>query len=85
MANMEITQRVQAERIELGDAGGTRLLAPRSHRGVATYTALSLPLLAVMIWSALWGIDHWYQWAALGAIVSTTLGLMIAISPSRRG
>jgi hypothetical protein len=85
MANMDITQRVQAERIELGYADGSRLLGVRSPRGPVTYTLLALPLLAVLTWLALTGIEHWYQWAVLAGFVATTVGLMVAVSPSRRG
>jgi hypothetical protein len=30
-------------------------------------------------------IDHWSQWVVLGAIIFTLIGLMIALSPNRRG
>jgi hypothetical protein len=84
MANMDITTRVQLERIDLSEMGGTRLLAA-SRRGLAIFTGLGLVLLAVLIWSAFAGVDEWYQWAVLGAFVTTAIGLMIAVSPSRRG
>ena len=32
-----------------------------------------------------WGIDGWAQALVLGVIVLTTIGLMIAVSPNRRG
>jgi hypothetical protein len=84
MANMDITTRAQVERIDLSETGGTRLLGA-SRRGLAIYTALGLLLLPVLIWAAFAGVDEWYQWAVLGAFVTTTIGLMIAVSPSRRG
>ena len=84
MANMDITQRVQLERLDLGYSAGTRLLGVHSVRALAVYTALALPLLAALTWAALDGIEHAYQWVVLGVIVATTIGLMIAVSPSRR-
>jgi hypothetical protein len=84
MANMDITQRVQVERIDLDYPGGTRLLGVRSARGMAIYTALALPLLGLLVWSALAGIAAAYQWIVLGAVLITTVGVMIAVSPARR-
>jgi hypothetical protein len=85
MANMDVTQRVQLERFDLDYPAGTRLLGVRSARGLATYTAIALPLLLVLAWTALAGIDHSYQWIVFGALVFTTIGVMIAVSPARRG
>ncbi|HYU61059.1 MAG TPA: hypothetical protein VEK39_09880 [Solirubrobacterales bacterium] len=85
MANMDTTQRVQIERIDLDYPGATRLLGVRSARGLAVYTAVTVPLLGVLGWAAFTGIEQWYQWIVLGAFVFTTIGVMIAISPARRG
>lgn len=85
MGNMDYTQRSQTERAELGDAGSQRLLRARSNRGPITYTLLALPLLAVLIYATVAGIDEWWQALVLGVIVLTTIGLMIAVSPNRRG
>ena len=30
-------------------------------------------------------IDNWSQWVVLAAIIATLIGLMIAVSPNRRG
>lgn len=84
MANMDVTQRVQTERIDLGHAHSTRLLRARSRTGPITYTALTLPILGVLAYATIAGIDEWWQAAVLGVIVATTIGLMIAISPTRR-
>ena len=85
MANMNVTDRTQYERTDLGDTRSTRLLTARSRRGPAIYTLLCLPLLAVLVWSVIAGIQGWWQWLVLGVIFMTTIGLMIAISPNRRG
>ena len=85
MGNMDVTQRSQTERVELGDAESQRLLRARSNRGPLTYTLLALPILGVLVYAAIAGIDEWWQALVLGVIVLTTIGLMIAVSPNRRG
>jgi hypothetical protein len=85
MANMDYTQRAQTERLDLGDARSTRVLRARSNRGPLIYTLLALPLLGVLVYATAAGIDEWWQAAVLGVIVMTTIGLMIAVSPNRRG
>jgi hypothetical protein len=52
MANMHVTQRVQAERIELDYPAGTRLLGIRSVLGPATYLAVAVILLLVLSWAS---------------------------------
>jgi hypothetical protein len=85
MANMDVTQRSQTERMDLGDAQSTRLLRARSRTGPLTYTLLALPILGVLVYATVAGIDEWWQALVLGVIVLTTIGLMIAVSPNRRG
>jgi len=82
---MDYTQRAQTERLDLGDAGSTRMLRARSNRGPLIYTLLALPLLGVLVYATVAGIDEWWQALVLGVIVMTTIGLMIAVSPNRRG
>jgi hypothetical protein len=82
MANMEITQRNQFERVDLSvPSTGVRL---RSRRGLAAYTLIALPLLAAMVWATVERLDGWPQLAVLGAIVATAIGAMIALDPLRR-
>jgi hypothetical protein len=85
MGNMDYTQRSQTERMDLGDASSTRMLRARSNRGPLIYTLLALPLLGVLVYATIAGIDEWWQALVLGVIVMTTIGLMIAVSPNRRG
>ncbi len=84
MANMDVTDRTQYERADLGDSRSTRLLSARSSRGPMIYTLLCIPLLAVLVWSVLAGMQGWWHWLILGVIFLTTIGLMIAVSPTRR-
>ena len=82
MANMSTQDRAQFERADL--AGPDRSLRVTNRRPVIAFVALGAVLLAALIYAAAWGIDGWAQGLVLGVIVLTTIGLMIAVSPSRR-
>jgi membrane protein YdbS with pleckstrin-like domain len=84
MGNMDSTQRSQMERIDLGDARSTRLLSTRSRNWALIYMLLALPILGVLIYAAVAGIDNWWQVLVLAVIALTAVGVMIAISPRRR-
>ena len=84
MSHMTANQRNQYERADLGHAKGDRLLSARSNRWPLTYMALAVPILGCGIYATIAGIDHWWQGLVLGVIVLTAIGLMIAISPTRR-
>ena len=83
MANMNIQDRAQYERPDL--AGPDRSLRVTDRRPVMLFVALAAVLLAALAYAAAWGIDGWAQGLVLGVIVVTTVGLMIAVSPTRRG
>jgi fatty acid desaturase len=82
VANMTSSQRAQYERPEL--AGPDRTMRVTSRRPVVAFTAFALVLLAALVYAVAWGIDNWWQGLVLGVIVLTTVGLMVAVSPSRR-
>jgi hypothetical protein len=83
MSNMTENQRAQYERPDLSvPSTGVQL---RSKRGLVIYMALTIPILAVLVYLTAEGIDTWWKGLVLGMIVFTTIGLMIAISPNRRG
>jgi hypothetical protein len=84
MPTTDVTQRTQFERVELGDAESSRLLRPRSRHGPAIFTVIALPLLVVMSVAAVAIAEEWWQWLVFGVIVATAIGLIIAISPTRR-
>jgi hypothetical protein len=84
MANMDVTDRTQYERTDLGHTKGDRLLTARTSRGPAIYTLLCVPLLGILVWSVIAGIQGWWHWLILGVLFMTTIGLMIAVSPTRR-
>ncbi len=82
MANMNIQDRAQYERPDL--AGPDRTLRVTDRRPLLAFVALATVLLAALVYSVAWGIDGWPQAVVLGVIVLTTIGLMIAVSPTRR-
>ena len=82
MANMNIQDRAQFERPDL--AGPDRTLRVTNRRPVLAFVALAAILLAALVYAAAWGIHGWPQGLVLGVIVLTTIGLMIAVSPTRR-
>jgi fatty acid desaturase len=83
MANMTSSDRAQYERPDLSAPDRTMRVGNR--RPVIAFTALSLVILAALVYAVAWGIDGWPHALVLGVIVATTIGLMIAISPNRRG
>lgn len=83
MANMTSSDRAQYERPEL--RAPDRTMRVTNRRPVIAFTGLSLVILAALVYATAWGIDGWPHAIVLGVIVATAIGLMIAISPNRRG
>lgn len=83
MANMDITQRTQLERVDLSvPTTGVRV---RSMWPLVIYTVTASVVLIALGYAAIEAIDGWPRLAVLGAIVATAIGGMIAIDPQRRG
>ena len=82
MANMTSSDRAQYERPEL-DAPD-RAMRVGNRRPVIVFTAVALVILAALVYVTAWGINGWPQALVLGVIVLTTIGLIIAVSPTRR-
>ncbi|MFL5870598.1 MAG: hypothetical protein ACJ75R_05920 [Solirubrobacterales bacterium] len=83
MANMSVNQRTQYERTELSvPSTGIRV---RSRRPLIIYTALALVVLGALCFATVKAIDGWAQAVVLAMIVVTTIGVMIALDPLRRG
>jgi fatty acid desaturase len=82
MANMTSSDRAQYERPDL--SGPDRTMRVRDRRPVIAYSAVAVLLAAVLLYAVAWGIDGWPQVVVLGVIVVTAIGLMIAVSPTRR-
>jgi hypothetical protein len=81
MANMEVTDRAQYERHDLG---ASEHLRRGSRRGATVYTLLSIPIAAALSYAALTVIEGWAQWLVLAVIVLATIGMIIAVNPARR-
>jgi hypothetical protein len=82
MSNMTENQRAQYERPDLSvPSTGVQL---RSKRPLWIFIAVALPILGVLLFLTVAGIDHWWQGLVLGMIVLTTIGMMIAVSPNRK-
>jgi hypothetical protein len=47
--------------------------------------AVMVGMIAALVYAALSGIDNWSQLVVLGGIVLTTISVMIATDPLRRG
>ena len=82
MSNMTENQRAQFERATFsGSAEGIR---HGSEKGARIYSVIAAIVGLVLCYAVLSVIDGWYQWLVLGVIVMTTIGIVIAVSPSRR-
>jgi hypothetical protein len=83
MSNMTVNQRNQYERATL--AGSAEGIRRGSERGARVYSVVAALLAAALCYGAVTLIDGWWQWLVLAVIITTTIGLMIAVSPTRRG
>ena len=83
MANTDITSRTQFERTDLR-AGGEGIRRG-SEKGAAIYSAIALVIAIALCVTAVLVIESWAQWLVLAVIIVTTIGIMIALSPNRRG
>jgi hypothetical protein len=82
MANMNVNQRNQFDRVELSvPTTGVRV---QSRVPLMIYLAVATVLLVALSYAAIAVIDGWAQVIVLAMIVVTVIGGMIAISPSRR-
>jgi uncharacterized membrane protein YoaK (UPF0700 family) len=81
MANMTVNQRNELDRAALSTSEGIRR---GSERGAMIYNVFALIIGAALSAAAISVIEGWAQWVVLGAVVATTIGFMIAISPTRK-
>ena len=83
MSNMTVNQRNQYDRATY--AGSAERIRRGSERGASIYTVVAAVVAAGLCVAAVSLVEGWAQWVVLGAIVLTTFGFMIAVSPNRRG
>lgn len=82
---MELSERMMVERYELGNAQEDAAL--RNHGGAAMgiLTLALAAIAALLIVATIEAYRGWSHLIVLGVLAATTVGLMIAISPNRRG
>ena len=83
MSNMTVNQRNQYDRATY--SGSAERIRHGSERGAMIYSIIAAIVAIGLCVAAVSLIDGWAQWVVLGAIVMTTVGFMIAVSPNRRG
>ena len=83
MANTDITQRSQYERSDL--LAGGEGIRRGAEKGSRIYSVIALIFGIALCVAALSTIESWAQWLVLGVIVVTTVAIMAAIGPNRKG
>jgi hypothetical protein len=82
MANMNVNQRTQFDRVDLSvPTTGVRV---RNRAPLIAYTIVAIGVLGALSYAAVEVINGWAQIVVLMMIVVTTVGMMIAIDPLRR-
>jgi hypothetical protein len=82
MANMNVNQRTQFDRVDLSvPTTGTHV---RDRRRLIVFNVIALVILGVLAYATAIAIDGWAKGLVLGVIVLTAIGAMIALSPNRR-
>ena len=82
---MELSDRMMAERYELGNAQEDAALRIQSDLSVGLLTLALIATAVVLLVALIGSVNGWAHLAVLGALVATVVGLMIAIAPNRRG
>ena len=82
MSHMTENQRMQFDRPDL--AGPDRSLKTKSDRPMIVYTIIALVVAGLLSWQAIERIDGWPSLVVLAMIIVTTIGMIIAVSPTRR-
>ena len=83
MSNMTVNQRNQFDRATY--AGSAERIRRNSERGAFVYSLLAFVVAGLLIYAAAEIMNGWWQFVIMGAIAATAVGLMIAVSPNRRG
>ena len=83
MSNMTVNQRNQFDRATY--AGSAERIRRNSERGAVVYSLIAFAVAGLLCYAAAEIMNSWWQFVIMGAIVATAVGLMIAVSPNRRG
>jgi hypothetical protein len=82
MSHMTENQRMQFDRPDL--KGPDRSLHTKSNRPMIVYTLIAVVVAGLLSWQAIERIDGWPSLVVLGMIIVTTIGMIVAVSPTRR-
>ena len=81
MANMNVNQRTQFDRVDLTvPSTGTHV---RNRRRLVVFNVIALAIFGALAYATVIAIEGWAQGVVLGVIVLTAIGAMIALSPKR--
>ena len=83
MSNMTVNQRNQFDRATYG--GSAERIRRGSERGALVFSLIAFVVAGLLIYAAAEIMNGWWQFVIMGAIAATAVGLMIAVSPNRRG
>lgn len=83
MSNMTVNQRNQFDRATY--AGSAERIRRNSQRGALVYSLVAFVIAGLLCYAAAEIMNGWWQFVIMGAIAATAVGLMIAVSPNRRG
>jgi len=81
---MQLSERMQIERYELGDASNDSALRIRGGVAVGALTVALSALAATLLVATVSAFEGWAHLIVIGAIIATAVGLMIAVAPQRR-
>ncbi len=82
MSHMTVNQRMQFERVELSTP--TTGVHVRNPARLVITNLILLAIAGALSYATVQALDNWYRGLVLAMIVATTIGAMIAVSPTRR-
>ena len=82
---MELSERMMVERYELGNAQEDAALRSGGGVGIGVLTVALTAIAGLLVVATIQAYDGWAHLIVLGGLLTTTVGLMIAIAPNRRG
>ena len=83
MSNMTVNQRNQFDRATY--AGSAERIRRNSEQGALVFSLVAIVVAGLLCYAAAEMMNGWWQFVIMGAIAATAVGLMIAVSPNRRG
>jgi hypothetical protein len=82
---MQLSERMMVERYELGDAQQDSALRSHGDKAVTAFTISMVALAGLLIAGTVEVFEGWAHLVVIGALLTTLLGLIVAVSPTRRG